>query len=205
MSSPIFTFPNPVNEITARVTAGGVVLLGAIALALQLRWLAIVLAVGFLLRVLAGPRLSPLALLASRVIVPRLPVRPRLVAGPPKRFAQAIGLAFSLSAVVLFYVFSLDTAAYGVLGALVTAAVLESAFGICLGCRAFALAMRAGLIPAEVCASCNDIWAGRERPDALTGPVAVADSPNGPAAAATGTPIHDADVRRVLEATRERR
>ncbi|HXQ01279.1 MAG TPA: DUF4395 domain-containing protein [Solirubrobacteraceae bacterium] len=168
MSFSFISYPNPVNEVVARVTAGGVVLLGALAIALQLRWLAIVLAVGFLLRVLSGPRFSPLALLASRVIVPRLPWGPKPVAGPPKRFAQAIGLTFSLAAVVLFYAFGLDTAGYIVLGALVLAAVLESVFGICLGCNAFALLMRAGLIPPEVCESCNNIWAGRTPPSPPT-------------------------------------
>ena len=47
----------------------------------------LLLAYGFIARVLAGPRLSPLAILVTKVIVPRfgLPYRP--VAGPPKRFA----------------------------------------------------------------------------------------------------------------------
>jgi Domain of unknown function (DUF4395) len=158
------SFPNPVNEVTARVTAGGVVLLSALALVLQQPWLSIVLAVGFLLRVISGPKLSPMALLASRVIVPRLPWPPRMVAGPPKRFAQAIGLTFSLAAALLFYALSLSVAAYAVLGALLLAAVLESAFGLCLGCKAFALLMRAGAIPPEVCERCNDIWAERTPP-----------------------------------------
>jgi Domain of unknown function (DUF4395) len=160
----LLTFPNPVNELTARTTAAGVVVVAALALALQQQWLSVVLAVGFLLRVIAGPNLSPLALLSSRLIVPRLPWSPRLVAGPPKRFAQAIGLAFSLSAALLFYVFGLSTAGYGVLGALLVAAILESAFGLCLGCQAFALLMRAGVIPPEVCERCNDIWSGRTPP-----------------------------------------
>jgi Domain of unknown function (DUF4395) len=166
MSLSFISFPNPVNEVTARVTAGGVVVLAALALVLQLRWLAIVLAVGFLLRVLSGPRFSPLALLASRVIVPRLPWGPKPVAGPPKRFAQTIGLTFSLAAALLFYAFGLDTAGYAVLGALTLAAVLESVFGVCLGCNAFALLMRAGVIPPEVCESCSNIWAGRTPPAA---------------------------------------
>jgi hypothetical protein len=162
-------FPNPVNEVTARVVAAGVVLMSVVAIVAELHWLAIVLAVGFLLRVLFGPRLSPLAVLASRVIVPRLPLDPRLVAGPPKRFAQLIGLTFSTAAVLLFYAFAADTAAYLVLGALVVAAFLESVLGICLGCRAFALLMRLGVIPAEVCESCNNIWAGRTPPTPATG------------------------------------
>ncbi len=164
MSSAVFSFPNPVKEVAARVTAGGVVLLAVLAIAAQLPWLAVVLAAGFLLRVLWGPRFSPLALLATRVIVPRLPFAPKLVPGPPKRFAQAIGLTFSLAAVVLFYAFGLDTAAYAVLAALVVAAVLESVFAVCLGCKAFALLMRVGVIPPEVCESCNNIWAARTPP-----------------------------------------
>jgi hypothetical protein len=170
VSSSFISYPNPVNEVAARVTAGGVVILAALALALQLRWLAIVLAVGFLLRVLSGPRFSPLALVASRVIVPRLPWGPKPVAGPPKRFAQAIGLTFSLAAALLFYAFGLDTAGYVVLGALTLAAVLESVFGICLGCNAFALLMRVGVIPPEVCESCNNIWAHRTPPAAAPTP-----------------------------------
>ena len=167
MTPSFVSFPNPVNEVTARVVAGGVVLLALAAIVLQQPWLSVVLAGGFLLRVLSGPRFSPLALLASRVIVPRLPVAPKLVAGPPKRFAQAIGVVFSVTAAVLAVGFGLTTAAYAVLGVLTVFATLESVFGICLGCRAFALLMRLGVIPVEVCERCNDIWADR-------GPVAPA-------------------------------
>lgn len=164
MAAPLLSFPNPVNEVTARVVAGGVVILGIAAIALQQPWLTVVLAAGFLLRVLTGPRLDPLALLAARVIVPRLPLAPKPVPGPPKRFAQAIGLVFSTTAAVLSLGFGLDTAAYVVTGALVVAAGLESFAGICLGCQGFALLIRAGVIPEEVCEACNDIWAGRRSP-----------------------------------------
>ena len=46
------------------------------------------------------------------------------------------------------------------LGLLIGAATLESVFGLCLGCKAFAALMRAGVIPPEVCERCADI-AGR--------------------------------------------
>ena len=42
---------------------------------------------------------------------------------------------------------------------LATAAFLEAAFALCLGCKAFAVLMRAGVIPDDVCERCNDIWA----------------------------------------------
>jgi Domain of unknown function (DUF4395) len=161
--SRIFSFPNPVNELAARVVAGLVVATAVIALVFQLPALSIVLAVGFALRVGWGPRFDPFGLLATKVIAPRLG-EPRLTSGPPKRFAQAIGLAFSSVAAVLFFVVDAPTAGYAVLGALTAAATLESAFGFCLGCKAFALLMRIGVIPQEVCESCNNIWADRPQP-----------------------------------------
>lgn len=165
MSDRLLSFPNPVNEVAARVTAGGVVVLGVLLLMTGWQWLAIAMAVGFFLRVLAGPKLSPLALLSVKVIVPRLPLDKKMVAGPPKRFAQTIGLVFTAVASLLFFVApGGDTAGYVMIGFLIIAASLESFVGFCLGCQAFALLMRVGVIPAEVCESCNDIWAGRERP-----------------------------------------
>jgi hypothetical protein len=158
-------FPQQVNEVVARTVAGGVLALAIAAIAAGAPWLAIVLAVGFLLRVGWGSRLSPLSLLASRVIVPRLGLAPRPVAGPPKRFAQLIGLVFSSAAIVLFYAVSgADAAGYVVLGALAMAATLESVLGICLGCMAFGGLMRLGVIAPEVCERCNDLWADRARP-----------------------------------------
>lgn len=161
--SRVFSFPNPVNEIAARVVAGLVVATALAALFLGQRWLSIVLAVGFALRVGWGPRFDPFGLLATKVIAPRLG-EPKLVAGPPKRFAQAIGLTFSLTAAVLFYAFDANAAGFIVLAALAAAASLESALGFCLGCQAFALLMKAGVIPEEVCESCNNIWADRTPP-----------------------------------------
>jgi hypothetical protein len=153
----VFSFPNPVNEVAARVVAGGVVVLCVLAIALRQQWLAVPLAYGFWARVLTGPTLSPLGQLATRVITPRLPVAPRPVAGPPKRFAQAIGVVFSSTAVVLWFGFGAQLAALLVLGALAVAALLESAFGLCLGCKVFTVLMRKGLIPDTVCAACADV------------------------------------------------
>lgn len=162
----VLGFPNPVNEVSARLVATGVVLLATATIALDVRWLTLVLTYGFLARVLTGPRLSPLGQLVTRVITPALGLEPRLVPGPPKRFAQAIGLAFTSAAAVLTYGFDQFDVAQVVLGLLVVAASLEAFAGVCLGCRAFALLMRAGLIPASVCEECGDIWArGARRAD----------------------------------------
>ena len=112
----------------------------------------------------SGPTLSPLGQLVTRVVVPRLPVAARPVPGPPKRFAQGIGATLSLTAAVLALGFGLNTAAYALLGAVIAAATLESVFGVCLGCQLFALLMRAGAIPPEVCERCANIAAELREP-----------------------------------------
>lgn len=159
MASSLFRFPNPVNEVSARLVAGGAVVLSLVTIGLDLPWLTAVIAYGFLARVLSGPTLSPLGQLVTRVITPRLPIEAKLVAGPPKRFAQGIGAVVSSTAAVLALGFGQVTLAYVVLGILVVAATLEAAFGYCLGCRIFAILMRIGVIPEDVCAECNDITA----------------------------------------------
>jgi hypothetical protein len=153
----VFTFPNPVNEYAARTVAAGVVVMAVAAIAFQQPWILVPLAYGFWARVLSGPTLSPLGQLATRVIAPRLPWGPKLVAGPPKRFAQGIGVVFSTTALVLWFGFHLSTATWVVVALLATAAFLESAVGICLGCIAFGALMKAGVIPEEVCEACADI------------------------------------------------
>ena len=160
----LFSFPNPVNEVSARLVAGGVVAMVLLTIAFDLRWATVVIAYGFVARVLTGPTLSPLGQLVTRVVTPRLGVPERLVPGPPKRFAQGIGVVFSVTALV-FTALGLWTASEVVLGLLGVAAFLESALGLCLGCKIFALLMRMGVVPESVCAECNDIWA--RQPSAL--------------------------------------
>lgn len=154
----LFSFPNPVNETSARVVAGGVVAMAGGAVALDQPWLMVPLAYGFAARVATGPKLSPLGLLATRVITPRLKVQHKFSPGPPKRMAQGMGLTMSAAALALHYGFKRPTAAKAVLGALIGAAGLEAGLGLCLGCKLFALGMRVGLVPESVCEECRDIW-----------------------------------------------
>jgi hypothetical protein len=154
----LFSFPNPVNEVSARLVAGGVLVMTLVTISFDLKWATAVLAYGFVARVLTGPSLSPLGQFMTRVVTPRLQVAARPVAGPPKRFAQGIGVLFSVTALVLT-ILGYWGAAQIVLGLLAVAALLESAFGLCLGCKAFAVLMRLGVIPQEVCERCNNIWA----------------------------------------------
>jgi hypothetical protein len=155
----LFSFPDPVNDVSARIVAGGVVVLAAAILGSGQAWLVAVLAYGFVARAATGPTLSPLGLAATKLITPRLGLPPRPSPGPAKRFAQAIGALFSISAAVLALGFGLDTAAFVLVATLGLFAFLEAAFGLCVGCRVFALLIRAGLVPEAACRSCANIWA----------------------------------------------
>jgi hypothetical protein len=153
----VFSFPRTVNEKAARVVAFVVFLAGVAILLTGAHWLLAVLCAGFVLRVVAGPSLSPLALFATRVAAPRLGP-PKDVSGPPKRFAQAMGAAMTATGAVLALGFGADGAAAAVTSLLVVAAGLEAFLAFCLGCKVFGLLMRLGVVPDDVCAQCADIW-----------------------------------------------
>jgi hypothetical protein len=160
MSRRLFSFPNPVNEKAARVVAAVVLAVSVVTLATSAYWLLVPLAYGFVARALTGPTLSPLGRLASGVVAPRLgPAKP--VPGPPKRFAQGMGAAMTTAAAIAALAAGEPAIADALLAAMILAAGLEAIFAVCLGCRIFALLMRAGLVPESVCADCADI---RRRP-----------------------------------------
>jgi hypothetical protein len=148
-----FPFPHPVNETSARIVAAGVVVMSIAYAATGAAWLLVPLTYGFAARVTTGPAFSPLGLLSTRVITPRIKAEHRFVAGPPKRFAQFVGLVFASTASLL-WLLDLGTASRVVAGLLAAAALLESAFAVCLGCIAFGLLMRARVVPEDVCERC---------------------------------------------------
>ena len=149
----IFSFPHPVNEVAARIVAGMVVALSLAILVTGQWWLVFLLAYGFLARVATGPTLSPMGQLSTRLLAPRL-AQPKLVPGPPKRFAQTVGLVFSMTALVLHFVAGFSVAAGAVLAVLTVFAALESFLGFCAGCFVFNYMIRWGLVPKSVCEEC---------------------------------------------------
>lgn len=144
-----------VDNTTVRITAGFVLAITTTALATGWWSLTLVLAVDFAVRVLTGPRFSPLArtagLIAKRAKLTRHPTP-----APPKRFAATIGLVVTALATIagltgVTWLFVTLTAM------LVVFAALESLVGFCAGCALFSGLMRVGLIPESVCRECADI------------------------------------------------
>ncbi len=144
----LFQFPDPVNETSARVVAAGVVIQVVVFVLFREGWLLVPLVYGFLARVLTGPTLSPLGQFATRIVTPRLKIEHRLAPGPPKRFAQGIGLGFSGLAAIGWAV-GAPGLSYVLIGLLVVAASLESVLAVCLGCIAYRFIWE--------CEDCTDI------------------------------------------------
>jgi hypothetical protein len=152
----ISRFPSIVDDVSVRLVAGVVLVLGVTALAAQQWWLYAVLAVDFVLRSGWGPGASPIARLVQTTIRPRLAAAPRYTAGPPKRFAAAIGAVLTVAATALWLAgTTLPVVLIGVV--MVVFPALEALAGICVGCIVFGWLMRLGLIPESICVDCADI------------------------------------------------
>ena len=155
----LLRFPDPVNETSARLVAAGVIAQALVFLVLREWWVLVPLTYGFLARVATGPTLSPLGQFVTRVATPAVEgdlrrrnpgFHSRQVPGPPKRFAQAIGLAFTVSA-SLAWAAGVPEISITLIGLLTIAATLEAVFAVCLGCIAYSAIWG--------CADCNDISA----------------------------------------------
>lgn len=151
-----FSFPNPVNDAAARTVGFGVVVMSLAAIWLNQPWILIPLTYGFLARVAAGPKISPLGWFAVTVAAPRLKALEKFVPGPPKRFAQGIGATFTVTASIVTLAAGFSAGRW-VLVPLIAAASLEAFLGYCLGCAIFARLMKWGVIPESVCEDCADI------------------------------------------------
>lgn len=156
-------FPAIVDEVTVRLIAAAVLVLGVLALLTQQWWIYAVLALDFTLRAAIGPQVSPIARAVQAWVRPRVTVPRRPTAGTPKRFAATIGAAMTLAATT-FWVVNLATGSGAALTAVVAIGLvmavfpaLEAGLGLCVGCKLFGGLMRLGLVPEDICLDCADI------------------------------------------------
>ncbi len=154
-----FSFPDLINEPAARLVASGVLIMAILSIFLisleaNFAWvILLILTYGFWARVSSGPKISPLALLVTKVLVPKFNLGEKLVPGPPKRFAQTIGLVFSTSILIL-WLFNFYSICLFLLSVLSIFAFLESVFGYCFACKVFKVLIAMGLIPETICERC---------------------------------------------------
>lgn len=122
------------DEVVVKAIATQVLVIGFIAITGQWEYPFLFLAIDFFLR--AFTRLpSPLAV-TGKTIARVLRLKPKRIFAAPKRFAASLGFVFSIIA-FLFLALQWYLAAYITGSVLIFCALLESAFGICLGCYVF--------------------------------------------------------------------
>ena len=171
----LLTFPDPVNGIAARCTAALVFMLASATLVAAVAagaemagartvagGLATVLFIGFVLRVISGPKLSPFGRLSVHALAP-LFGEPKLTSAAPKRFAQGIGVVFA-AATLVSLAFGAPFVTVGILSVFLVAVGLEAFVGFCLGCWMYAKLQDAGVIADDSCAECADIWSRTPAP-----------------------------------------
>jgi len=129
-------------RLAATLTA--VVLALALALAPSTGTVVLLLvqAVLFGIGAVAGVACTPYAWLFRRFVRPRLAPPAELEDAAPPRFAQALGLGFTVVAVA-GYVAGVDLLGAVATGLALAAAFLNAAFGLCIGCEVYLLARRA--------------------------------------------------------------
>ena len=146
--------PSLVNENEVRAAAGLTMVIGAVGFAyayftrqyVPLQVAASLFFVEFLVRLTAGLGYSPIGVVARRIARVR---PPEWVALKPKRFAWTLGLGMALAMTVITNV--------GIRGLLPRTMCLiclalmwmESALGLCLGCKIYGLLLRRGWVGAD--------------------------------------------------------
>jgi len=114
----------------------------ATALVTSSVWVITLQAVVFAIGVIRGPQFTPYAFIFKNLIKPRLKSTVTFEDVRPPQFAQAVGLVFTLVAII-----GSATGANGVftiaVGFALAAAFLNAAFNFCLGCEMYLLILRA--------------------------------------------------------------
>jgi hypothetical protein len=113
----------------------------AIALVTGSIWVAVFQAVVFAIGATKGPQFTPYAFIYRSLIKPRLKSPLRTEDVRPPKFAQSIGLAFAIVAIVGAATGSSVVFSVAVAAAL-AAAFLNAAFDFCLGCQVYLILAR---------------------------------------------------------------
>ncbi|HEX7321628.1 MAG TPA: DUF4395 domain-containing protein [Mycobacterium sp.] len=119
--------------LVAVLVVSGFSLLGA---AVVLGAQGVVFAIG----TLAGPRRHPYGLIFAHLVKPRIAPATQWEPAAPLKFAQFVGWAFAVVGVVGFV--SIPLVGVVATAFALAAAFLNAAFGICLGCQLYPLAVR---------------------------------------------------------------
>jgi hypothetical protein len=102
-----------------------------------------------------GVQFTPTAYVFKKVIRPRLAAPSHTEDAKPPRFAQTVGLVFTVVALVAFAT-GIDTLGFVFSAFALAAAFLNSVFGFCLGCELYLLGKRLSNRDADKISTTNE-------------------------------------------------
>jgi len=146
--------PYPVvNERAIRAGAGMMFALGLFAFFqafylqefLFIKIFVVLFFVDFFMKVIVGTKFSPISQLANIIVRKQAP---EYVGAVQKRFAWSIGLVLSGTMLVLLFGFGIQGLPNLLIcGVCLVFMFMESAFGICVGCKMYSGLLSAGILP----------------------------------------------------------
>lgn len=141
-------FPTFVNENVVRWNAL-LTVVTLVAAYLTTPWLLVLLVADFAARVITGPKFSPFAR-SGAAVMQGLGVKPKMIAGAPKRFAAGIGL--TLAAITAAMVLLGSPLGWAVGALILVFASLEAFFAFCAGCVLYTALGKIGVV--DECPTC---------------------------------------------------
>jgi Domain of unknown function (DUF4395) len=101
--------------------------------------------VDFIMKVIVGTKFSPISQLANFIVRKQ---KPEYVGAVQKRFAWGIGLVLSSIMMLLVFMFEIrGPINLSICSLCLTFMFMESAFGICVGCKIYNALLKYGIIP----------------------------------------------------------
>ena len=141
MNSTTVTKSIEIDARGPRFSAALTAIVLAVALVSGSIWVAVFQAIVFAIGAFKGPQFTPYAFIYRTLIKPRLKSPLRTEDVRPPQFAQSIGLAFAIVAIVGAATGSSVVFSVAVAAAL-AAAFLNAAFDFCLGCQVYLILTR---------------------------------------------------------------
>ncbi len=141
MNSTTVTKSIEIDARGPRFSAAITAIVLAVALVSGSIWVAVFQAIVFAIGAFKGPQFTPYAFIYRKLIKPRLKSPLRTEDVRPPQFAQSIGLAFAIVAIVGAATGSSVVFSVAVAAAL-AAAFLNAAFDFCLGCQVYLILAR---------------------------------------------------------------
>ena len=141
MNSTTVTKSIEIDARGPRFSAAITAIVLAVALVTGSIWVAVFQAIVFAIGAFKGPQFTPYAFIYRSLIKPRLKSPLRTEDVRPPKFAQSIGLAFAIVAIVGAATGSSVVFTVAVAAAL-AAAFLNAAFDFCLGCQVYLILAR---------------------------------------------------------------